>query len=97
MKSVVLRLLFSLLVPNGLLFIAVAVVVHLELLSQHLELAAKTYPCIIAAVGILLGWRFNRSRLVFSILLLALAYLTLHRYVPLVRNTSCVTDHASNP
>ncbi len=90
------RMLFSLLVPNGLLFIAVAVIVRLEFLSQYLEPAGKTYTYIIAAFGILLGWRFHRSRLVFSILLLALAYFALHRYVPLVSESSAFVPE-NNP
>jgi diguanylate cyclase (GGDEF)-like protein len=75
-------------VPNGLLFIAVAVVVQLELLTQYVDLVAKTYPYFIAAVGILLGWRFHRSRLVFSLLILALAYIALHRFVPVAPDSN---------
>ena len=73
MNSVVVRTLFSLFVPGGLIFFATALLLHTGLLDKSLSALVHIYPYVVAAAGILLGWRFNRSRLVFAILVLALA------------------------
>jgi diguanylate cyclase (GGDEF)-like protein len=60
-------------VPGGLIFFATALLLHTGLLDKSLSALVHIYPYVVAAAGILLGWRFNRSRLVFAILVLALA------------------------
>ena len=73
MNSVVVRTLFSLFVPGGLIFFATALLLHTGSLDDSLSALVHVYPYAVAVAGILLGWRFNRSRLVFAVLVLALA------------------------
>ncbi|MGD8370687.1 MAG: GGDEF domain-containing protein [Syntrophobacterales bacterium] len=73
MNSVVVRTLFSLFVPGGLIFFATAALLQLGLLHKSLSALVHIYPFAVAGAGVLLGWRFNRSRMVFAILVLALA------------------------
>lgn len=77
MNSVVIRSLFSLVVPGGLVFFATLILLQFSSLKQSVSSLVHIYPSLVAAAGILLGWRFNRSRLVFAILILALADRTL--------------------
>lgn len=67
------RALFSLFVPGGLIFFATALLLHTGLLNKSLSALVHIYPYVVVVAGILLGWRFNRSRLVFAIIILALA------------------------
>jgi len=41
---------------------------------------ASFYPLAVLAAGLWLGWRFHRSRLVFALLVLTVAYWALHAY-----------------
>ena len=73
MNSVVVRTLFSLFVPGGLVVFSTAILLYMGTLDKSLSALVHIYPYTVAAAGLLLGWRFNRSRLVFAILVLALA------------------------
>ena len=73
MNSVVIRSLFSLVVPGGLVFFATVILLQIESLEKFVLSLVHIYPGLVAAAGILLGWRFNRSRLVFAIVVLAVA------------------------
>ena len=77
MNSVVIRSLFTLVVPGGLVFFATVILLQFSSLKQSVSSLVHIYPYLVAAAGIFLGWRFNRSRLVFAILILALAERTL--------------------
>jgi diguanylate cyclase (GGDEF)-like protein len=74
---VVIRSLFTLVVPGGLVFFATVILLQFSSLKQSVSSLVHIYPYLVAAAGIFLGWRFNRSRLVFAILILALAERTL--------------------
>jgi diguanylate cyclase (GGDEF)-like protein len=69
-----------LVVPGGLVFFTTAILLQINSLEKSVSSLVHIYPCLVAAAGILLGWRFNRSRLVFAILILALADRTLLYY-----------------
>ena len=73
MNSVVVRTLFSLFVPGGLVVFTTAILIYLGVLDKSLSALVHIYPYLVAVAGMLLGWRFNRSRLIFGILVLALA------------------------
>jgi len=77
LNSVVIRSLFSLVVPGGLVFFATVILLQINSLEKSVSSLVHIYPGLVAAAGIFLGWRFNRSRLVFAILILALADRTL--------------------
>jgi hypothetical protein len=72
LNSAMLKPLYSLLVPSG--FFLLAAVLFLRLAApESVSAVVLVYPYAVFAVGLLLGWRFNRSREMFAILVLALA------------------------
>jgi diguanylate cyclase (GGDEF)-like protein len=62
----------SLFVPEALILLGAALLVTLPALQGTALGLASVYPFTVLAAALLLGWRFNRSRLVFAIALLAL-------------------------
>jgi diguanylate cyclase (GGDEF)-like protein len=60
-------------VPEGLILLAAALLVALPSLEGTALGVASVYPFTVLAAALLLGWRFNRSRLVFTIALLVAA------------------------
>jgi GGDEF domain-containing protein len=62
----------SLLVPGGLLLLAVALVLHAGLLTLALPGLTLLYYCSVAA-GLLLAWRFHSSRVFFAVSVLLMA------------------------
>jgi hypothetical protein len=65
--------LFSLLIPETLILIGAALLLTLPALHGTASGLATVFPFTVVAAALLLGWRFNRSRLVFAVALLALA------------------------
>src|SRR5712691_1686085 len=63
---------FSKLVPEVPILVAAALLVTMPGLRGTAAGLATVFPFTVAAAALLLGWRFNRSRLVFAIALLAL-------------------------
>jgi len=71
--------LFSLFVPEVPILVGAALLVTVPALRGTAEGLATVFPFTVLAAALLLGWRFNRSRLVFAIALLALtAYVLLN-------------------
>jgi diguanylate cyclase (GGDEF)-like protein len=70
---VALRSFISVLAPGGLLVLATAILLYQGFLGKSLAALVHIYPAMVAAAGLFLGWRFNRSRLVFAIIILAIA------------------------
>jgi diguanylate cyclase (GGDEF)-like protein len=68
--------------PGGLLFATALVVLDNGHVAPWLYQANRTLPYIILVIGFLIGLRFHRSRLAFTILLLILADRTLHYFGP---------------
>jgi diguanylate cyclase (GGDEF)-like protein len=64
----------SFILPGGLLAAASVIILHLEKVEIHLGLIADIYPPIVYLVSILLGWRFNRSALVFGTISIAVVH-----------------------
>lgn len=63
---------FSLLVPEVPILTAAALLLTLPALRGTAGTLATVFPFTVVAAALLLGWRFNRSRLVFAVALLAL-------------------------
>lgn len=64
--------LFSLFIPEVPILVGAALLVKLPELRGTAEGLATVYPFTVLAAALLLGWRFNRSRLVFATALLVL-------------------------
>ncbi|MFH1904923.1 MAG: GGDEF domain-containing protein [bacterium] len=67
------KAIFSFFMPGGLLFLIAMAFVHMDMLAESLPAVVHIYSYVVLGAGILIGWRFNRSRLIFPILVLALA------------------------
>lgn len=63
---------FSSIVPEGLFLLGAALLVTLPGLRATAAGLANVYPFTVLAAALVLGWRFNRSRLVFAAALLVL-------------------------
>lgn len=73
MSSATAKMFNTLIMPHGLLLIAVILYVHLGATPDSLSMIVPIYPAVVLGIGVLLGWRFNQSRLVFALLVLTLA------------------------
>ena len=78
--------LFSKLVPEVLILVAATLLVTMPSLRGTATGLATVFPFTVAAAALLLGWRFNRSRLVFAIALLALTEYLLLKGVEVPRD-----------
>src|SRR5436309_10887235 len=81
MTSRPVQLLFSLLMPGGLLFVAALLLTRYPLLPPSAYDVLPWLPYTIFAVGALLSWRFNRSRILWAMIVLTLMYGMLSVYV----------------
>jgi len=79
-------------VPEVPILVAMALLVTMPSLRGAAKGLATVFPFTVVAAAVLLGWRFNRSRLVFAIALLALA-----EYVLLNGLDTRATDSTSTP
>ena len=77
MNTVLLRLL-----PGALLLVAVTVALHSSRLRDAAGSLVPAYPLVVLVGGILLGWRFDRSRLVFTLAALFLTDRALLAWAP---------------
>jgi diguanylate cyclase (GGDEF)-like protein len=72
--------LFTQLLPGGIALLAALVFLRPGVLPDAMRPYVNAYPCTVLGVGVFLGWYFNRSRVVFALLLLALADAALLRF-----------------
>ena len=71
---------FVYLLPGGLLVLTGVLLFHLLSLPEQVRGFFAYYPFLVLTVGLFLSWRFNRTRLFFALLLLAMADLLLRRF-----------------
>lgn len=74
------RFLTLLIMPGGLVVLATYLAIHYSIHIPWLDRIEKIVPYIILGVGILLGWRFHRSRLALVILILFLSERSLYYF-----------------
>lgn len=70
---VILRHLFSYLIPGGFLLAIAAMLLEHEQIARWVLARVWLFPWGLGGAALLLGWRFNRSRLLFAMLLVLLA------------------------
>src|SRR5437764_8299147 len=75
------QILYSLLMPGGLLLTAALLLTRFPLLPQSAYEVLPWLPYTVFAVGALLSWRFNRSRILWAMIVLTLIYGALSIYV----------------
>ena len=66
--------------PGGLIVAAAVLATHYGLLAQWLNKIENIAPYVILAIGVILGWRFHRSRLAFVVFILFLSERSLFYY-----------------
>lgn len=91
-----LRTLFSFFVPGSLFLLVAAILAHTGAAEQLLSSIIPVYPCAVFGGGTLLAWRFNKSRLFFALLVLALADQSLQFFADRTANPFCMADIVSN-
>ena len=67
------RKLLDLVFPEGLLLLVAVALVHWGAAASSAAPVVRVYPLVVLAAGALLGWRFQRGRLLLALLGLALA------------------------
>ena len=67
--------------PEAPIIVAAILYTHSEWFQDLLARLAPFYPYAVFGAGVLLGWRFHRSRLLFALLVLTLADRTLVHFV----------------
>jgi diguanylate cyclase (GGDEF)-like protein len=72
-----------------------AVILYVGALNEYLPAVVHIYPYLVAAAGLFLGWRFNRSRLLFAIIVLALADQGLLVIAPDLPKTTATSQSAT--
>jgi diguanylate cyclase (GGDEF)-like protein len=70
------------LLSGAVLVVALTVALHSERLRPALWPLLPTYPLVVLGGGVLLAWRFDRSRLVFTLAVLLLAERALQLWAP---------------
>lgn len=74
------KIVYHLLVPGGLITALVIAIARFLPLPPSLQAFLPFYPLLVLGAGLYFGWRFNRSRLLFALLLLVIAERTLARW-----------------
>jgi diguanylate cyclase (GGDEF)-like protein len=69
----VLRTFFRFIFPGALILVAAGLLIHLDFFLKWYKSLIHFYPFAVYLVGFLLGWRFNRSRLLFAIIVLLIS------------------------
>ncbi|SHI95890.1 diguanylate cyclase (GGDEF) domain-containing protein [Malonomonas rubra DSM 5091] len=81
MSPVLKKIITPFLLPNGLLCGVLIYGLGRELLPAELSALLQVFPLAVTVIALLLGWRFNRSRLVYAVALFLLVDAGL-RYLP---------------
>ena len=74
------RLFIIFILPGGLVVLATFLAIHYSTLTPWLDRIEEIVPYIILCIGLLLGWRFHRSRLALVILVLFLSERSLYYF-----------------
>ncbi|MFH2044762.1 MAG: GGDEF domain-containing protein [Pseudomonadota bacterium] len=67
------RRILSFFIPEGLILLAAVICIRSNILLAWLPAIASIYPYAVFVIAVFLGWRFNRSRLIYGALVLFLA------------------------
>jgi diguanylate cyclase (GGDEF)-like protein len=65
-------------IPGGILFFCALLMANLSALSGFIPPVVGAAPYVVFTAAVLLGWRFNRSALVFSMIILGFCGFVLH-------------------
>lgn len=80
MFAVVIRVLLAFLIPSGLIFAAAVLIVTTGIFADSLPVLVGFYRYAVLVAGLMLGWRFGRSRLAFAVLVLAVSDTALQQF-----------------
>lgn len=68
-----LRILIKFFIPGSIIFAGALLIEYSDTLSGMIPTLNTLYPYAVLIVGIFMGWRFSRSRLIFVLIILAFA------------------------
>ena len=68
-----LRILIKFFIPGSIIFAGALFIGRSDSLSKMIPTLNTLYPYAVLIVGIFLGWRFSRSRLIFVLIILTFA------------------------
>lgn len=74
---------FTFFMPGGLLVLASLFLINVERVQTHLNAIVGIYPYVVYIASMIIGWRFNRSALVFGSLCIAVAHGYLIHFSPI--------------
>src|SRR5437762_4696575 len=77
-----LTVIYSISMPGGLLLACAALLIRLPVLPTRAGEIIPWLPYGIFAVAALLSWRFNRSRILYAVIVLGIVYRVLLHHVP---------------
>ncbi|MBW2186014.1 MAG: GGDEF domain-containing protein [Deltaproteobacteria bacterium] len=77
------RIITCLMVPGSLVFLLSMAVWHWTAQPELLQTFLPFWPYVVLALGVLLGWRYQRSRLLLTLLVLTLSQPQLVEFLPL--------------
>lgn len=63
--------------PGSIIYFCLLVLLQMDFFNSLMPAIVSIYPYIVLIVGLLLGWRFSRSRLIFILVILAIVDRTL--------------------
>lgn len=83
MNSKALRIAYSLTMPGGLLLACAVLLIRLPIVPSRAGDIILWLPYAVFAVAALLSWRFNRSRVLYAVIVLAIIYRAVIHHVPI--------------
>jgi hypothetical protein len=75
-------------IPGGLVWVAALLLFRPGVLPDSALPVLRVFPAAVFVIGILLGWYFNRTRVVFAVLILALAEQAVRQFGPAIEATA---------
>jgi len=82
MNSKALKLAYALTMPGGLLLACAALLIRYPVLPQRAADVIPLVPYAVFAVAALLSWRFNRSRVLYTVVVLGIIYRVVIHHLP---------------
>lgn len=82
MNTKALRIAYALTMPGGLLLAGAALLIRYPVLPQRAADVVPLLPYAIFAVAAFLSWRFNRSRVLYTVVVLGIIYRVLIHHLP---------------
>ena len=71
------RTIFKFFLPGSIIYFSLLILLQMDFFNFFLPTIVSTFPYIVLIVGLFMGWRFSRSRMIFTLIILAIVDRTL--------------------